>query len=40
MGAADAEALGDVAAAGELFAVTDGDGAATSGVGGGKCVAV
>jgi hypothetical protein len=40
-GAADAEALGEVvAAAGELPGVADGDGAATIGTGGGKCVAV
>jgi hypothetical protein len=39
-GAADADALGEVAAAGELLVVADGDGAATIGAGGGKCVAV
>jgi hypothetical protein len=37
---ADADAPGEVAAAGELLAVADGDGAATIGAGGGKCVAV
>jgi hypothetical protein len=37
----DAEALGEVAAvAGELFASAEGDGATTSGLGGGRCVAV
>jgi len=39
-GAGDTETLGDVAAAGELPAVADGEGAATTGVGGGKWVAV
>jgi hypothetical protein len=39
-GAADADAPGEVAAAGELLAVADGAGAATTGVGGGKWVAV
>jgi hypothetical protein len=37
---ADAEALGEVAAAGELLASIEGDGAATIGLGGGKCVVV
>jgi hypothetical protein len=39
-GAADADALGEVAADGELFALVDDEGAATIGAGGGKCVAV
>jgi hypothetical protein len=39
-GAADADALGEVAAASELFALADREGAATIGAGGGKCVAV
>jgi hypothetical protein len=37
---AEADAPGEVAAAGELLAVADGNGAATIGAGGGKCVAV
>jgi hypothetical protein len=36
----DAEALAEVAAAGELLASAEGDGAATIGLGGGRCVAV
>lgn len=39
-GATEAEAPGEVAAVGELLAVADGDGVATIGAGGGKCVAV
>jgi hypothetical protein len=36
----DAEALGEVAATGELLGPAEGDGAATTGLGGGRCVAV
>jgi hypothetical protein len=36
----DEEALGEVAAAGELLASAEGDGPATIGLGGGRCVAV
>jgi hypothetical protein len=35
-----AEALGEVAAVGALLAAAEGDGAATIGLGGGRCVAV
>jgi hypothetical protein len=37
---AGAEALGEVAAVGELLASAEGDGAARTGLGGGRCVAV
>jgi hypothetical protein len=37
---ADGDAPGEVAAEGELLAVAEGNGAATIGAGGGKCVAV